>query len=116
MRSHADQGADQAVNDAVDPGRGAGVFGDFFAFGGEHPLPDVLADQDAEEVDHEVGNDRVPADAGEVEAGRRQLRDQLIPAAYAVQADRQQHEHQAHCLDAELDDVRQGQRPHAADR
>ncbi|MNT62336.1 hypothetical protein D3C72_2000470 [compost metagenome] len=43
------------------------------------------------------------------------MRDQLIPATHAVQADRQQQEHQADGLDTELHNIGQGQRPHAAD-
>ncbi len=88
MGGHADQCAGQAVGDAVDPGDAAGILRDVLVPGGEHPLPDVLTDQDAEEVDQEVGDDGVPADGGEAEARRRQLAHQLIPAADSVQADR----------------------------
>ncbi|MNM75323.1 hypothetical protein D3C81_871070 [compost metagenome] len=115
MRGHADQRAHQAVDHAVDTCGGASVLGDLLVTGGEHPLPDVLADQDAEEVDQEVGDDGVPADGGQAEVTRRQLGHQLIPATDLVQADGQQDEHQADGLDHELDDVGQGQRPHAAD-
>src|SRR5471032_2756120 len=115
MGGHADQGTGQAVDDAVNPGDAAGILGDFLILGGEHPLPDVLADQDAEEVDQEVGDDGVPADGGKAEARGWQLAHQFVPAADAVEADRQQDEHQAHGFDDELDDISQGQRPHAAD-
>src|SRR5471030_683916 len=115
VSGHADQGAGQSVKDAVEACECTGDLSHFGALEGEHPLPDVLTDQDAEEVDHEVGNDRVPADGGEAEGARRQFQHQLIPTTDAVQADWQQDEHQAHGLDHELDDVGQGQRPHAAD-
>ena len=115
MSGHADQRADQAVKDAVEAGEGACVLRNLCGTCGKHPLPDVLADQDAKEVNHEVGDDRVPADLGEAEVRRGQLGHQFVPAADAVQADWQQDKHQADGLDHELHDVSQGQRPHAAD-
>ncbi len=115
LGGHPDQRAGQAVEHAVDAGGGAGDLGHGLAAGGEHPLPDVLADQDAEEVDQEVGDDGVPADGVEAEGGRRQLGHQGVPAAGVVDRQRHQQEHQADGHDQELHDVGQGQRPHAAD-
>ena len=114
MRGHADGGAGQAVHHTVHTGNGTGTLADLFVTRGEHPLPDILADEDAEEVDQEVGDDGVPANGGQLEAGRWQFGHQGVPATGLVQAHRQQDEHQADGLDHELDDVGQGQRPHAA--
>ena len=115
LGGHPDQRPGHAVEHAVDTGGGAGDLGHGLAAGGEHPLPDVLADEDAEEVDQEVGDDGVPADRGEVEVAGRQLGHQGVPAAGVVDRQRHQQEHQADGHDQELHDVGQGQRPHAAD-
>ncbi|MGV8455809.1 sodium:solute symporter family transporter, partial [Pseudomonas aeruginosa] len=48
------------------------------------PLPDILADEEAQEVAHEVGDNGVPADRGEVEVAGRQLGYQGVPAAGVV--------------------------------
>ena len=53
------------------PGRGAGPAGHAGAARGEHPLPDVLADQQPEGVDDEVGQDGAAADRGQRGGARR---------------------------------------------
>ncbi|MNH05776.1 hypothetical protein D3C79_651220 [compost metagenome] len=115
MRSHADRRTGQAIQHAIHTGGGAGTLTDLFVTGGEHSLPDVLADEDAEEVDQEVSDDGVPANGSQLEAGRWQFGHQGVPTTGLVQAHWQQDEHQADGLDHELDDIGQGQRPHAAD-
>jgi hypothetical protein len=83
---------------------------------GEHALPDVLADEQAEGVDHEVGEDRAAADCGERERIHGQRRLEARPAARAAQHDRQQQEEDPDRLDHELHEVGERDRPHVAQR
>ncbi|MND95744.1 hypothetical protein D3C80_880070 [compost metagenome] len=74
LGGYADQCTGGAVEHAVDPGAEAGIAHHGFAAGGEQALPDVLADQRAEEVEQEVGEDGVQADAAQLEEACRQRR------------------------------------------
>ncbi|VFT27205.1 Uncharacterised protein [Pseudomonas aeruginosa] len=114
-RRRADQRAGGAVEHAVDTGAKPGVAHHRLAARGEYPLPDVLADQRAEEIQQEVGEDRVQADVAEVEEARRQHLLHARQAAGTVDRQWQQDEEDTDGLDHELDDVGEGQRPHAAD-
>ncbi len=62
---HPDHRAGHRVQQAVHARSGAGPARHPRAAGGEHPLPDVLADQQSEGVDDEVGQDRLAADRGQ---------------------------------------------------
>ena len=114
--AHADDGAGHPVEDAVDPGRRTAPARDLRRARGEDALPDVLADEQPERVDHEVGDDALRADAGDAE--------ELVPRAFGdtgESARRRQGEGQhegedADGLDDELGHVRQGDGPHPADR
>ena len=114
LRAHADQGAGDGVQQAVEPGGRAGPAGDGVAAGSEDPLPDVLADDQAEEVDHEVGEDGAAADVVERERVGRQAGLEPGEAAGLDQHRWQQDEEDADGLDDELDEVGQRDRPHAA--
>ena len=114
---HPDHRAGHAVEQAVDACRGARPAGDAGAARGEHPLPDVLADEQAEGVDHEVGEDRAAADRGERERvhGQRRLQARRShPRVLSTIGSRRKKI--ADRLDHELDEVGERDRPHAAER
>ena len=113
---HPDHRAGDRVQQAVHAGRGAGPAGHAGAARGEHPLPDVLADQQAEGVDDEVGQDgarRRSRSARSASAGSFSASPPKPPAW--ISGDRQQDEEDADGLDDELHEVGQRDRPHAAE-
>src|SRR5699024_12318777 len=82
----------------------------------EHALPDVLTDEQTEGVDEDVAEDRLPADAHRTGVFGRQSGEQLAQAAGLREHDGQHDEEDADRLDEELDEVRQRDRPHAAEQ
>ena len=112
---HADQCPGNTVKDAVDAGGGAAPAGYAGGFGGEHALPDVLADQQAQGVDHEVGDDGLQADAVHLEEAFIHAAADAVEAAGGVEGEGEHQGEDAHGLDDELHLVREGDGPHAAD-
>jgi hypothetical protein len=107
------QGTGEGVEQAVHPGRHAAPARDLGAARCEDPLPDVLPDHQPEEEKQEVGEDSLPPDGGEVEIGGGQGLPHPREAPSPHDYDGQEHEEDADRHDAELDDVRERDRPHA---
>ena len=114
-RGGADQGAGHAVDGHV-PGRGQPApAGDLGGAGREHALPDVLADQHAEAVDHELGDDRLePHGPGEEVGGVQALGDPG-PATPGREGEGQQDREDPDGHEHELHEVRERDGPHPAE-